>query len=82
MKITNYLKIKVWDENADRFFPDKESLIKWLDSPSLVPFLKHITDEADKIKFRNQVIEQVLEKTNQNGRYFEQFRRINVSAMK
>lgn len=36
---------RVWSENADRYFPDSETMIKWIDQPSLVPFIKHLPDE-------------------------------------
>jgi trans-aconitate 2-methyltransferase len=77
-----FREIKVWGENADRYFPDKESLIKWIDQPSLVPLLEHISG-ADKQAFRNYVVEKMLEETLQaDGRCFETFRRINLSAKK
>ena len=69
---------KVWSENADRLFPDKESIIGWIDQPSIVPFIQYI-DEPKKEKFRNYVVEHMLRDTfQQNGGYFETFRRINV----
>ncbi len=77
-----FKEVRVWGENADRFFPDENDLIKWIDQPSLVPFLKHVKD-ADKQIFRNWVIEQMVKQTRQaDGRCFETFRRINVFARK
>jgi trans-aconitate methyltransferase len=71
---------KVWDENADRFFPDKGAIIGWIDQPSIVPFLKYIP-ELEKNSFRESAIKMMLNETLQpDGRYFETFRRINVSA--
>lgn len=71
---------KVWPENADRLFPDRESIIGWINQPSIVPFIKYI-DESKKEKFRNYVIEHVIQDTVQkDGGYFESFRRINVFA--
>ncbi len=32
--------VRVWGENADRFFPDAEAMIRWIDQPSLVPGLR------------------------------------------
>jgi trans-aconitate 2-methyltransferase len=73
---------RVWGENADRYFPDAEAMIKWIDQPSLVPFLTHVPDE-DKVAFREYVIKRMMEETRQDdGRCFETFRRINVSARK
>ena len=74
--------IKVWEENADRFFPTNDELIKWIDQPSIVPFLK-LVSEKQKEKFRNIVIDEMVKRTGQaDGRCFETFRRINVYAKK
>ncbi len=73
---------RVWGENADRYFPDAEAMIKWIDQPSLVPFLAHVPDR-DKTAFRGYVIKRMIEETRQgDGRCFETFRRINASAHK
>jgi trans-aconitate 2-methyltransferase len=77
-----FAEIRVWDENADRYFADQETMIKWIDQPSLVPFMKLVTDEH-KEDFRQFVIEQMIRKTRQaDGRCFESFRRINLIARK
>ena len=71
---------RVLGENADRYFPDTQAMVNWVDQPSLVPFLSMITD-ADKQKFREIVISRMMELTLQeDGRCFETFRRINVIA--
>jgi trans-aconitate methyltransferase len=71
---------RVWGENADRYFPDAEEMIKWIDQPSLVPFLARVPDRA-KPRFREYVVKRMIEETRQDdGRCFETFRRINVSA--
>ena len=73
---------KVWCENADRFFPDTEAMIGWIDQPSLVPFLSYVPD-SHKSDFRNYVIKEMIEETRLNdGRCFETFRRINLYARK
>ncbi|MHB1325833.1 MAG: class I SAM-dependent methyltransferase [Thermoleophilia bacterium] len=73
---------RVWGENADRFFPDTEAMINWVDQPSLVPFLACIADE-DKNRFRDFVVNRMVEDTKEDdGRCFETFRRINVFARK
>ena len=73
---------RVWGENADPYFADAEEMIKWIDQPSLVPFLAHVPDGA-KVRFREYVIGRMIEGTRQDdGRCFETFRRINVSAHK
>jgi trans-aconitate 2-methyltransferase len=73
---------RVWGENADRFFPDKDAMISWIDQPSLVPLLAYVA-EADKAVFREYVIERMIDETLQDdGRCFETFRRINIFARK
>jgi trans-aconitate methyltransferase len=74
--------ILVWDENADRYFSNEDEMIKWIDIPSLVPFLKLVGDN-DKSAFRNEVVDKMIDKTRQpDGRCFETFRRINVQAVR
>ncbi len=73
---------EIWEENADRFFPTKDDMIKWIDQPSIVPLLKRV-DEKDKDRFRNIVITEMVRRTEQtDGRCFETFRRINLLARK
>jgi trans-aconitate 2-methyltransferase len=75
-------KTRVWGENADRFFPDVATMIKWVDQPSLAPFLRVVAD-ADGKAFRDYVVERMVEETRQDdGTCFETFRRINVLAEK
>lgn len=70
---------KVWGENADRYFTDTDAMVKWVDQPSLVPFLKHIKDAGEKKHFRNRVVAEMIKETKQeDGTFFETFRRINV----
>jgi trans-aconitate methyltransferase len=77
-----YREVKVWGENADRYFPDADSITKWIDQPSLVPF-KAILQPPSRGFFRDLVVQKVLQATKQaDGTYFEIFRRINVSARK
>ncbi len=79
---TELQDVKVWDENADRYFPDTEAMIGWIDQPSLVPFLACVT-EKDKSAFRKYVIEEMIQETEQDdARCFETFRRINIFARK
>jgi trans-aconitate methyltransferase len=57
-------------------------MIKWIDQPSLVPFMKLMPDEH-KEDFRQFVIGRMIQKTCQaDGRCFETFRRINLVAKK
>ncbi len=73
---------RVWSENADRYFSDAETMIKWIDQPSLVPFLAQVAD-FDRKALRDLVVERMIEKTQQeDGRCFETFRRMNLTASK
>jgi trans-aconitate 2-methyltransferase len=75
-------EIRVWEENADRLFSQDE-LVRWIDQPSLVPFLKHIKDAAQSAAFRNAVVQAMLHATkHREGEYFETFRRLDVFARK
>jgi len=77
-----FSELNVWEDNEDRFFPDKEAVIWWVDQPQIVPFLVNIPEDKKGL-FREIVIEQVFKETLQeNGRYFEEFRRMNVLARK
>lgn len=77
-----FREIKVWGEIADRYFPDKETMIKWVDQPSIVPFLEVISDGYKKA-FRDYIVEKMVEETLQpDGRCFETFRRINLFSVK
>lgn len=74
--------IEIWEENADRYFETREAMVKWIDQPSIVPFLKHITSEKQHT-FRDYVVEKMIKETKQNdGTCFETFRRINIKAKK
>jgi len=82
MQRSKFTEVRVWPENADRFFPDAEAMIRWIDQPSLVPFLTHLRGH-DRQSFRDCVVEQMMRETRQeDGRHFETFRRINVFARK
>ncbi len=71
-----------WEENADRFFPDIEAVIRWVDQPNIVPFLEYIPEDKKEL-FREVVLEQMIkEALQENGQYFEKFKRINVFAKK
>jgi trans-aconitate methyltransferase len=55
-------------------------LIRWVEQPSLVPFLAHL-GAVPGHSFRDFVVEQMVRETVQeNGRCFETFRRLNVFA--
>ena len=72
----------VWLEVADRFFPNAEALIRWVDQPCLVPFLARL-DADQGVDYRQQVIGRMLRSSRQaDGRCFEQFRRLHFHARK
>jgi len=73
---------KVWSENADKHFESAEAMTKWIDQPSLVPFLGYVAGK-DRQQFRDAVVERMIKETlHADGTYFETFRRINVLARK
>jgi trans-aconitate 2-methyltransferase len=73
---------RVWAENADRFFADEAAMVRWIDQPSLVPFLACVAPELRE-SFRALVVSRMIDETKQpDGRCFETFRRINVLATK
>ncbi len=37
-----FSNVTIWGENADRNFPDTDAMVKWIDQPSIVPFLKFV----------------------------------------
>jgi trans-aconitate 2-methyltransferase len=78
----DFIETNVWGENADRYFQSKDEMIKWIDQPSIVPFIR-LVDESKKTQFRDEVINNMLKLSEQtDGRCFETFRRINVYAKK
>jgi trans-aconitate methyltransferase len=71
-------ELRVCGENADRFFPDAETMIRWIDQPCLVPFLPCVAP-ADREAFRTEVIERMVQATCQpDSQCFELFRRLHV----
>ncbi len=74
--------VKVWGENADRYFPNVEAMLGWLDQPSIVPFKQHL-DEPVAARFHEKAAARMIETSRQDdGTCFETFRRINVFAHK
>lgn len=73
---------RVWGENADKYFPNVEAMVKWVEQPSLVPFLACV-GKKHRVGFRDAVVERMIDETVQaDGTCFETFRRINVFARK
>lgn len=82
MEPIGFSKIEIVEENKDRYFSDADEMVKWIDQPSIVPFITCIPANM-KESFRKEVIQLMIEKTKQkDGTCFETFRRINVSAIK
>lgn len=82
--ITNigYCDFKIIEVNRDRYFPTSNEMIKWIDQPCIVPFKEGIPDTL-KSTFRKEVIEEMLERTQQaDGTCFETFRRLQIYAQK
>lgn len=68
--------------NKDKYFSSSDAIINWIDQPSIVPFLEQVPHEL-KTSFRDEIIKEMLNRTQQqDGTYFETFRRIKVYAEK
>ena len=77
-----FTKCEVWGEKTDRVFPNVDSMSRWIESPSIVPFKQHL-DRPTGEAFHQQVAEHTIERTKQDdGTCYEVFRRINVMATK
>ena len=78
-----FKEVKVWGENADRYFNNVDDMIGWIEQPSIVPFVEYLVDDTLKRVFRNLVIDKMIKETLQeDGRCFETFRRVNLFARK
>lgn len=77
-----FRQFSVTEEIADRTFADAGEMIRWIDQPSLVPFIRYVPEEK-KEAFRKEVIEEMLRQAlRPDGACFETFRRIRVNALK
>lgn len=77
-----FRNLMICAENKDRFFPDVETMVRWIDQPCLPPFLCRLTP-AEREPFRTEVVERMVGETRRpDGRCFESFRRIRVSGQK
>lgn len=82
LTINNFREIRIWGENADRYFKDVDEMIGWIDQPAIVPFITRING-SEKVNFREAVIGKMISITRkEDGRCFETFRRINVYGKK
>ena len=72
----------ITEVNRDRFFSNADEMIKWIEQPSIIPFIQCVPDRLKNI-FRKEIIEEMLAKTQQpDGTCFETFRRLQVFAKK
>lgn len=77
-----YSHFTITEVNRDRYFSTSDEMIKWIDQPSIVPFIECIPDTLKSV-FRKEVIEEMLERAQQpNGTCFETFRRLQIYAQK
>ena len=77
-----FSRYNITEVNRDRYFTSPDEMIKWIDQPSIVPFINVIPNELKAI-FREKIIKLMLERTLQSdGTCFETFRRIHVKAIK
>lgn len=80
--LVGFTKISIIEENKDRYFSDADEMIRWIDEPSIVPFINCVPNEL-KEGFRQNVVEQMLRVALQkDGTCFETFRRIHFTAVK
>ena len=79
---SDFKSTEVWGENADRFFPDTDTMLGWVDHPSIVPFKQHLGGHMAE-RFHKAVADRMVEEARQpDGTCFETFRRINLLARK
>ena len=77
-----FKKAEVWGENADRYFPDENAMLGWVDHPAIVPFKQYLNPDLAE-QFHKTVADLMVKSTKQSdGTCFEMFRRINVLAYK
>jgi len=79
---SGFSSVYINQENKDRYFSNVDEMIKWIDQPSIVPFIPCLPNNK-KENFRDTVIRGMIEKTKEaDGRCFETFRRIDVKCVK
>ncbi len=79
---SSFSSLRVWGENADRFFPDTQTMLGWVDHPAVIPFKQYLDSETGS-RFHEVVTKRMVEETRQtDGTCFETFRRINLLAVK
>ena len=76
-------QVKVWKENEEARFADQDTLIGWMDHLSLVPFLAAIEDPQQTQRFRDHIVEHMIQQMRQPDHTFvEASCRINVQALR
>lgn len=82
VETAGFLAAEILEENRDTYFENADALTAWIDQPSLVPFMEVLPEDIG-MKFRQEIIDEMLQKTVQPGeRYLEVFRRIYLRADK
>jgi trans-aconitate methyltransferase len=78
---TGYKSISTWLEDTGKDF-DRAGLEKWIDQPSILPFLPVLKPEQ-KQPFRDAVVKKTLEAAKKgDDKYYIDFIRMNVKAVK
>jgi len=79
---TAFINTKIELVNADRYFSDAAEMIRWIDQPTIVPFLQELPGEK-RHAFRDEVVEHMVRRTRlPDGRCLEPFRRMSIRATK
>ncbi len=82
MSFSGFSDFTIMEVNRDRYFSNEDEMMRWIDQPCIVPFLKYIPDKENGI-FRDEIISEMIKRTQQsNGTYFETFRRLKIYAKK
>ena len=82
MKQAVFTGAEILEENEDRYFIDTDEMIRWIDQPSIVPFIECVPAD-EKEAFRHEVIKASLQSAlRPDGTCFQPFRRLRVSACK
>jgi trans-aconitate 2-methyltransferase len=75
--------VKVWKETEEARFLDQDTLISWMDHLSLDPFLAAIKNRQTAQRFRDRIVEHMIQEMRQsNDTFVEASCRLNVQAQK
>ncbi|MHB1329480.1 MAG: class I SAM-dependent methyltransferase [Gemmatimonadales bacterium] len=79
---TAFRDIRVIEDVADRLFPDKDAMIRWIRQPAIVPFVTRLPSSC-RDAFTEAVVREIVDLTERpDGTCFEQFRRLHLAARK